>query len=404
MRIVVQKFGGTSADTPAKREKVFEKIKKAVDGGFKVLAVFSAMGRKGSCFATDTLISSFNENIPDATPEQRDLAASCGELYACSCMASLANSYSIRAEVFAGLDFPIITDSAFGNASIKSIGRQNLLKAFENCDAVFAAGFQGISSDGFVTTLGRGGSDTTAAALAAAFGAERCEIYTDVDGVKTADPKSYPKAMLMESLDYREMGEMASEGAKVLHTRCVEIAGKHSLRLFVKNSFSDAPGTEIALDSSDKRPFKGFVHKSAVCDFCADYSMVNNAKKRQRALFEILAAKGISLDMINICGKKTYFSVSEKDSPSVKRYFEAAGLKYSEISGCAKLSCIGSGMKGAPGVMALAFGALSEAGINVFRILDSFINISFLIKESDTEAALEALHKIMVLTPEGGIC
>lgn len=403
MRIIVQKFGGTSADTPEKREKVLEKIKKAVDCGFKVIAVFSAMGRKGSKFATDTLISSFDEVCPDALVQQRELVASCGELYACACISSIASAHSIKSKVFSGFDFPIVTDCNFGNASIKYIGKENALKAFEECDLILAAGFQGISSEGFVTTLGRGGSDTTAAALAAAFDAEKCEIYTDVDGVKTADPKVYSNARLMKSIDYREMGEMASEGAKVLHTRSVEIAAKHSLKLFVKNSFSDTEGTEISSESYDKDPFKGFVHKSHICDFCVDYSIVNNAKKRQRALFEILASKGVSLDMINICGKKIYFCVSKDDSPSVKRYLIAAGLKYSEISECAKLSCIGSGMKGTAGIMSMAFGALCSAGVKVFRILDSFINISFLIKESDTERALEALHKIMVLTPEGSI-
>lgn len=399
MRIVVQKFGGSSLSSPEKRKAVLERIRAAVDGGRKAVVVVSAMGRMGDEFATDSILGRLDSLVPEPLPEQRDLVASTGELYSLAAMSSLAVREGLRAAAFSGFDLPLITDCDFGDAAILGVGTLNLMRALRENDVVFVAGFQGVSREGFVTTLGRGGSDTTAAALASALGADCAEIYTDVDGVRTVDPRDYPEAPLISGLDYMEMGEMASEGAKVLHTRCVEIAERGGLDLFVRNSFSDAPGTIISSSSGSGRVVSGFIHRAGISDFCADYSLVNNAPKRQGALFEALADGGISLDMINVCGKRVFFSVFSSDSGPVKRYFSVSGIKYTETGGVAKISCVGSGMKGVPGVMASVFRVLSEAGVRVHRIVDSFINISFLISESDSGRALSALHGLLDADP-----
>lgn len=396
MKIIVQKFGGTSLASKEARRIAADKIKASCLEGYKVAVVLSAMGRRGDEFSTDTLLDNIREKLPGASLAERDLTAICGEMYSCAVMSAELEKMGLKADVATGFDLPVITDGVYGGARIKSIGVAYILNSFKTYDVALIAGFQGMTLKGLATTLGRGGSDTTAAALGAALKAEKVEIYTDVEGVMTADPKITASARVAPSLDYCEMGEMASEGAKVLHTRSVEIAEKHKLCLFVKNTFSDAGGTEISNVSLPRRsPISGFIHKTGIVDFFVDYSLVNNVPKRQRGLFRALSEFGISLDVINIHKRKIYFTVDAKDYEKTKSFLVNTAMKFCERHGLAKISCAGLGMKGTPGVMAAIARVLWNSGVKIYRSVDSFINISCLIDEKDLSSAISSLHSLM---------
>ena len=245
MRVIVQKFGGTSIATPDGRAKVSEKIKEALEQGCKVLAVVSAMGRAGDPYATDTLISLAREISKQVTPRELDLLMACGENIATVVMVQTLKANGIEASAFTGGQAGILTDHQFNNARIVEIKPDNLHQCLAEDRVAVVAGFQGVTTDGEVTTLGRGGSDTTASALGVALNAEVIEIFTDVDGIMTADPRLVPQAKPLTTMTYNEVCEMAHLGAKVVHPRAVEIAMEGRIPLRIRSTFSDAPGTLI---------------------------------------------------------------------------------------------------------------------------------------------------------------
>ena len=394
-KIIVKKFGGTSLSSFEARKKAVDLIKSSVESDFKVVAVVSAMGRKGDIFSTDTLIDNLKKELPNASDTEKALLTSTGEFYSCLSVASMLRDNKLKVEIFSGADVPIITENKTFNAKIKSVGTENILKAFENNDVVVVAGFQGITEFGIVSTLGRGGSDTTATALGVALKADCVEIYTDVDGVMTADPKIYSETNKIDELNFVEMGEMASEGAKVLHTPSVEIAEKYDVDILVKNTFSDDKGTRVSKNAKNTEIVTGFIHRKDITDFFVDYTLVNNYPKRQRGLFKSLAEKHISLDLINICGKKVYFAVNSSDTEAVRQHLIDTGMRFFERDNVAKISCIGAGMKGTAGVMAKVVNQLKKANIKIYRSVDSLINISCIIDEDKLQNAMKILHELI---------
>jgi aspartate kinase len=396
--IVVMKFGGSSLSTLEQRERVADVIAGRVKAGFQVAAVFSAIGRYPSPFATDTIITSLKNEHPTPDRREQDMAMSCGETISCIVMASILRSMGQDAEVMTGFGAGMITDNCYGDARILSVSAAAIRKVLARGAVVCLTGFQGITRKLEITTLGRGGSDTTATALGAALKASEVEIYTDVDGVLTVDPRVFSDAEIIRELAYQEMGEMANEGARVLHSRCVDLARAHKVPLWVKGSFSSDEGSLIssAIPDRARRPdgiITGLIHRTGLVEFETDLTNCRERPALKRTLFESLAKAGISLDLINLSYHLLYFTVREEDADQVSLILQKMEVPSTRIANVAKISCVGIGMKGTPGVMARICEVLNESGIRILRSVDSYINISCLIEESDLLPAISALHR-----------
>ncbi len=397
MNIVVQKFGGSSVSDRERREKVIEKILSAKRKGKDVVVVISAMGRAPQPYATDTLISLIKTSAKhEVCLRDQDLLMSCGEVISCVVLAQMLRDKGYDAVALTGWQAGIITDDNFSEARILEIHPDVIIENLKKGKIPVVAGFQGITRQGEITTLGRGGSDTTATALGVALKAEYVEIYTDVDGVLTADPKILDKPKTIPQLNYLEAGEMSGEGAKVLHKRCIAPAYQHNIPLWVKSTLKDTQGTRISSEIEKeafekRRVVTSIVHVSDVAQIVLD---LIDAPDRSLTRLEVLRAfgnAGISLDLINIVREKLYFIVKEEQVMEVVAICKEMDIPLKIIHGCAKVSCIGIGMKGTPGVMAAIQEALTSAGVNILHSTDSHISISCLIKMKDLKAAVEAL-------------
>ncbi len=397
MARIVQKFGGTSVANMERIRNVARLVKKEVDAGNQVAVVLSAMSG-----VTNQLVAYCEEANPLYDTAEYDSVVSTGEQVTVGLLAILLQGMGLRARSFAGWQVPIRTDDAHGRARIKEIDTKELLSRMDAGEIPVVAGFQGIGDDGRITTLGRGGSDTSAVALAAALGADRCDIYTDVDGVYTTDPRIVPKARKLPRITYEEMLEMASLGAKVLQTRSVEMAMKHRVNLQVLSSFEDIPGT-LVCDEED------IVEKEIVSGiaYSRDEAKVTIQGVKDHpgiaaALFGPLAEANINVDMIvqNVSEQghtDMTFTVPRTDLMRALKVLEAVRDKvdYRDVSHSdtvVKLSVIGVGMRTHAGVAQKMFAALAERGINILVISTSEIKVSVLIEEEYTELALRALH------------
>lgn len=399
MKIVVQKFGGTSVATPAAREQVVQRVLQAKKEGFAPVVVLSAIGRKGDPYATDTLLGLLAEVGPDVPKREQDLLLSCGEIITCSVVSSLLNRHGHPAMALTGGQAGIVTDDQFGDARILEVRPEPVLKVLEQGYIPVVAGFQGVTRGGEITTLGRGGSDTTAAALGAALGADAVEIFTDVDGVMTADPRIVDGAHTLDVVTYQEVTQMAYQGAKVIHPRAVEIAMQYNIPLRVRSTFSDAPGTLVTrgvrypgqLALGPERLITGIAHLPHVAQIRV--FMEPEDKAREVELFQTLAAAGISIDLINVFPGEKVFTVAEADVPKAKQVLAAAGFTPEVTVGLAKVSVVGAGMRGVPGVMAKVVEVLYRAGVEILQTADSHATISCLVRGEDTEKAICALHE-----------
>ena len=392
MKIVVQKFGGTSVATAESREKVLKRIIEAKNLGYSPVVVVSAMGRKGEPYATDTLLGLVKSVHNDVEPRELDLLISCGEIISSVIMATLLKSMGHQAIALTGGQAGICTDGAYGNAQILEIDPGFIRRSLGEGNIVIVAGFQGTSKDGSTTTLGRGGSDTTATALGAALEAEYVEIYTDVDGVMTTDPRVIPDAAIMKDVSYREICEMAYHGAKVIHPRAVEAAMSGKVPIKIKNTFSDAEGTLIA-ENVDERVITGLAHLTNISQIKVgplDGSAVQMAKVK---VLKTMAEARISIDMIGVAPNSIFFIINRDDTTGASRILQEAGYNIVVDTDCAKISVIGAGMEGVPGVMANAMESLDRAGVTVLQTSDSDITISFLIKEIDVMRAMQILYE-----------
>lgn len=245
MKIIVQKFGGTSVSTPERRSFVVQKVSSAIKEGYSPIVVVSAMGRAGEPYATDTLLSLIDNDFKETNKRASDLLMCCGEIISTVIMSNELKRAKIAAIPVTGGQAGIITDDEYSNASVKKVNPENLLKLLCHNEVPVVAGFQGKSQNGFFTTLGRGGSDVTASLIGCAVNAEKIEIYTDVDGIMTADPRIVQDAALIETISYNEVFEFAEQGAKVIHPRAVEVAMNGNIPLIIKNTLNDCKGTLI---------------------------------------------------------------------------------------------------------------------------------------------------------------
>jgi aspartate kinase len=395
---IVQKFGGTSVADLDRIRAVAGHVKKEVDAGSQVAVVVSAMAG-----VTDRMIEIAGEMSALHDAREYDSVVAVGEQATAGLLAMALQEDGIAARSWQGWQIPIHTDGGHGRARIVTIETDELSRRLAGNEVPVVTGFQGLGPDNRVTTLGRGGSDTTAVALAAALGAERCDIFTDVDGVYTSDPRIVTKARKLERITYEEMLEMASLGAKVLQTRCVELAMKHGVRLRVLSSFADEPGT-LVVDEEE------IVEQELVSGiaYSRDEAKITLVQVADRpgvaaAIFGPLAESDINVDMIvqNISadGQATdlTFTVTKGDLERAVAVIEEkrGELGYADLvwdPEVVKVSVIGVGMRSHAGVALTMFRALAEKGINIQVISTSEIKVSVLIAEEYTELALRALH------------
>lgn len=392
MRIMVQKYGGTSVASDQGREQAVAKIIKAKEEGYSVVVVVSAMGRSGDPYATDTLLKLAKNIDPEVAPRELDLLAACGEIISTVVMVQTLEKHGHPAIALTGGQAGIITDHNYGEAQILGINPDNMLRYLGEGKIVVVAGFQGITSGGDITTLGRGGSDTTATALGSALEAEMVEIYTDVDGVMTVDPRIIPEAKILRELTYQEICEMANHGAKVVHPRAVAIARDKKVPVKVKSTFSDDCGTLIHDGKSD-RIITGIAHQAGLGRVLVKSKHGKLSSGDEVKIFKLMAGAGISVDMNSISGDQVSFVVKQDQLGKVGDLMLPLEFEVELVPHCAKIALIGVGMQDVPGIMVKVVEALHGNNIRLLQTVDSEITISCLIQEDQMNDAVKVLYK-----------
>ncbi len=451
MNILVQKFGGTSVASPDNRALAARKVVQAREANFSPVVVVSAIGRAGAPYATDTLVKVLKDIDPQVPPASRemDMMMACGEIISTVVFAHTLQTMGFKAIALSGGQAGIITDDSFGNARILEIRPEYIHSLIEEGYIPVVCGFQGItdpasaSRHGSITTLGRGGSDTTASALGVALNAVGVEIYTDVDGVKTADPNLVPKACTLDVCSYEEVAEMAHQGAKVVHPRAAEIAMDHNIPLWVKSTFSDKPGTRItnepAVGGSAGR-LTGITHTGKMVYIRLEIEQPNHKPLVEREVYRMMARAGINIFLVTFSPTSLSFCVPRDRYPIARdlldgmvvpvknedttggktgtyyifKFSEGLDLAYSVqrpllaaieehvnivdvpasvIESCTMISVIAAGHRRIPGMMATIFETLAAAGIAVYQTADSEMSVSCLIPESEVDRSVRLLHK-----------
>ena len=458
-RILVQKFGGTSVDRPENRALAARKVIKAKNAGFSPVVVVSAIGRNGAPYATDTLIKVLRDVDPQVSPapHEMDMMMACGEIISSVVFAHTLQTMGYKAIALSGGQAGIITNPEFGNARILEIRPNALHKLIEAGYIPVVCGFQGMTEPdeilepGSITTLGRGGSDTTASALGVALKAVAVEIYTDVDGVKTADPSLVENARTLDICTYEEVAEMAHQGAKVVHPRAAEIAMDHNIPLWVKSTFSDLPGTRIANseeststggDYGESMRYRttGIAHTGRVVFIRLETGEVTHKSEIERQVYRMMAEAGVNLYFVTFSPTSISFAVPRSLYPiardlldgmivpvrnedqvgakratyyifkyeggldlayrvqrpllmSVEPDVEIVDVPATAIENCTVVSVIASNHRRIPGVLMTIHETLTKAGIAVYQTADSEMSVSCLISESDVKRAVQLLHE-----------
>ena len=426
MALIVQKYGGSSVSDVEAIKRVAKRIVETRNAGHKLVVVVSAMGD-----TTDELLDTAAQITDNAPEREMDILLTAGERISMSLLSMAINELGVPAQAFTGAQAGIHTTSAYGRAQITGMVPERVARSISEGQVAIVAGFQGISDDDDVTTLGRGGSDTTAVALAAALHADVCEIYTDVDGLFSADPRIVPKAHRLRSISTEETLELAAHGAKILHLRAVEFARRYKVPLHVRSSFSEKEGTWIS-DRPASPALKGLVPDAAFLDpkegkmeqpiisgIAHDRGQdkitvagVPNHPGRAAMVFQTIAAAGANIDMIvqNIpvadpTRANITFTIPEADAQVALDALESAKeeIGFKEVRynpNIGQLSLVGTGMRTNPGVAARLFAALSEAGINIDLISSSEIRLSIVTKLDDLDRAVAVVHSAFGLDAE----
>lgn len=405
MKIIVQKFGGTSVKDVESRKHALRHIKKSLSDGYKVVAVVSAMGRKGDPYATDTLLSLIAGHQSKISKRELDLLLSCGEIISSIVFTNMLLENEIHATSLTGAQAGFRTNNDHSNAKIMEMKCDRLLKELEQSDVVVVAGFQGVAKNGDVTTIGRGGSDTSAAALGAALNAEWIDIFTDVEGIMTADPRIAENARPLPIVTYTEVCNMAYQGAKVIHPRAVEIAMQAKVPIRIRSTYSDNLGTLVTAINRESR---GSDIKERIVTGIAHVSNVTQikvyAKKGQYNLqaevFKAMANEKISVDFINISPNGVVYTVTEEMTDHAIEVLSKLGHDPAVERNCAKVSVVGAGIAGVPGVTSKIVTALSDEGIRILQSADSHTTIWVLVKQKDLARSVNALHDAFQLEKE----
>jgi aspartate kinase len=390
--LVVMKFGGTSVGDVEKLRAVARRLVAARAAGHRVVGVLSAMGG-----ATDELLELAHAVSPSPQARELDMLISVGERVSSALCAMAIIELGYPAVSLTGSQAGIVTDTVHGKAKIVDVRARRINAALDDGAIVLVAGFQGVSTEHEVTTLGRGGSDTTAVALAAALGADTCEIYTDVDGVFSADPRLVRRARLLPSLAYDEMLELAASGAAVLQLRSVEFARNHGVLLHVRSTFTGEDGTWVGREDEtvlEKAIISGVAHT-------LEETLYRVEGVRPAQLFAALADAQVNVDTIVRTGTEIVFSAPEQDTAAARRVLDELGARWSSSAELGKVSVVGAGMKSHPGVAATAFAALEAAGVEPEIVTTSPIKIACHVDRADVERAVQALHDAFELAAAG---
>ncbi|MDF2946033.1 MAG: aspartate kinase, monofunctional class [Bacillales bacterium] len=403
MKVIVQKFGGTSVRDQHGRQNALKHIKEVINDGYKSIVVVSAMGRKGEPYATDTLLQLIGVPNSHVSKREIDLLMSCGENISAVVFSNLLNQQGIKATALTGFQAGLVTTDDFMNAKVIEVNTNRIFKEFEEYDVIVVTGFQGATRNGDTTTLGRGGSDTSASVLGAAVKAEIIDIFTDVEGIMTADPRLVENAKILETVTYEEICNMAHQGAKVIHPRAVEIAENSNIPIRVRSTYSESEGTLITSKEKTKQlmPIKdrlvtGIAHVSNVTQIKV---FANNGPfDLNTQVFKAMANEEISVDFINIYPNGVVYTISDDVSDKAVKILN--NLNYDPVvtKGCAKVSIVGAGITGVPGVTSKIVTALSENGVSILQSADSHTTIWVLVNGEDLVNAVNALHDVFNLS------
>lgn len=449
-KILVQKFGGTSVDNHEHRVFAARKVVSAKQAGYAPVVVVSAIGRRGAPYATDTLVEQLRHIDPTAPPAPRelDMMMACGEIISTAVMATTLQALGYSAIALSGGQAGIITDGDYGNARILAIHPHSIISAIERGQIPVVCGFQGVTTvteeqeHGSITTLGRGGSDTTASALGAALNASAVEIYTDVDGVKTADPDYVPNAKTLDLCTYAEVAEIAHQGAKVVHPRAAEIAMDHGIPLWVKSTFTDHPGTRIAAEEevpeTVRRRVTGVTHTGKLAFIRMEIPNEVHKPAVEAEVYRLMARGGVNIFLVSFSVHALSFAVTREMYPIARdlldgmvvpvgtnpdsrpashfyifKFSEGLDLAYrnqrpllnsleglvdvvdvecTAVENGTIVSVIAGRHRQVPGIMATIFESLNEAGIPVIQVADSDMSISCLVSENEAARAVRLLH------------
>ncbi|MCY0900929.1 MAG: aspartate kinase [Firmicutes bacterium] len=407
MKILVQKFGGTSVSSRAMREHAINHIARAHEEGYAVVVVVSAMGRAGDPYATDTLLSL----IPDEdklTARDCDLLMSCGETISSVIFGAMLRARGFEVAVLSGAQAGIRTTSEFGDARIAEIDPARIKRELHSGQIVVVSGFQGLTVEGEITTLGRGGSDTTATALGVALDADYIDIFTDVDGIMTADPRIVDGAVRLDRVTYYEICNFAYQGAKVIHPRAVELAMQKNIPIRVRATgrtdlgtlVTSAPHQWEARHPQD-RILTGVTHSANLTQVKVQHPLGRSGFQTQ--VFDAMAQAGISLDFFNVTPTEVVFTVPEGKADAAVSLLTQMGMIVATVPNVAKVAAVGAGIHGVPGVMARIVSALSAEEIEILQSADSNTTIWCLVHEADLIKAIRAIHHKFDLHSLGGM-
>lgn len=394
MKLLVQKFGGTSVSTKENRNFCFQHIKKQVNNGYKVVVVVSAMGRKGDPYSTDTLLSL----APVLNSREKDLLMNTGELISACVFSSELIEFGFTNTVLTGGQAGIITNNIFNEAAILDLRPERILSELKKVDIVIVTGFQGKTNNNEITTLGRGGSDTSATALGASINADFVDIFTDVEGVMTADPRIVKDAQILTKTTYNEICNLAYMGAKVIHPRAVEIAMQYNIPIRVRSTFSTSEGTLITNQSElntknqkeNNQPLTGITQTDDITQFKVD---CKTSYSIQNELFAELEKENISLDLINITANQVTFTTKSLKDEAVITVLNRLNLEFTHRKDVSKISLVGAGITGVPGIINRIVHTLYTKNIPILQTTDSHTTIWILVPEIDAVSAINELHR-----------
>lgn len=402
--MIIMKFGGTSLATPERRELAAARVIERVHSGEQVVVVVSAMGREGDPYATDTLLELFAP-LGEVSLRESDALAACGEEISAAFFAALLSARGARAVSMRGYQAGIVTDDVHREAQITELRPARVLERLRRGEVVVVSGFQGTTLAGDVTTIGRGGSDTTAVALGLGLGASRIEIFTDVDGVMTADPRVVSGACCLEHVGFEESAEMAFKGSKVLHPAAAELVrtrglGEGAPAIVVRNTLSEAAGTWLVSEAERASlQTEGHSVAASVTSKCGiaqisvnGVSFLDELPTLER-IFGVVAKRGISLDMISILPDRVAFTCERASVGIVAGELASLGVTFAVNNEVAKVTLVGGGIHGIPGIMHRMVRALAAAEIGVYQSVDSNMIVGVLVPEARVKDAIRAIHE-----------
>lgn len=393
MKIVVQKFGGTSVSTHERRLACIQKIEECIKNGFSPVVVVSAIGRKGDSYSTDTLIEYTNSSNSNPDPRELDLILSCGELISSVVFCNTLKTCGHRGIALTGGQAGIITDDSFGNANILRVTTDNLIKHIKNGQIPIVTGFQGITENGDITTLGRGGSDVTATILGEALSAEYIEIYTDVDGIMSVDPKLVPKAKPIDKMFYNDAFRMAEYGAKVIHKKAVQIAMRSNIPLLIKNTLNNSQGTLISNTNSIIKNEDEAALITAIAH--SNNKVIVNIDAEVTAiqlLFDALDEEGIEVFMLNLNQDRKSFLTNKASISLIVNILVDLKIPYKLIDNLSCITLIGRGLLGVPRIFSKISASLNKNNIPILQTSDSHGAISCVIESIYEKTAVSVLH------------